>query len=80
MDINELKQLLKDGAVKVIFTKKDGSLREMLCTTSDKYLSFESESTSKPSDTIITVWDMEKEAWRAFRVDSIKSFELKFNF
>lgn len=80
MDINELKQLLKDGAVKVIFTKKDGSLREMLCTTSDKYLSFESEATSKPSDTIITVWDMEKEAWRAFRVDSIKSFELKFNF
>lgn len=80
MDINELKQLLKDGAVKVIFTKKDGSLREMLCTTSDKYLSFESDSTSKPSDTIVTVWDMEKEAWRAFRVDSIKSFELKFNF
>lgn len=80
MDIQELRQLLHNGAVNVTFTKKDGSLREMLCTTSDKYLSFESDSTSKPSETVLTVWDMEKEGWRAFRIDSIKSFNLKFNF
>jgi hypothetical protein len=76
MNIQELRKLLSNDIVTVTFTKKDGSLREMLCTTISSYLpggESESPSTSVPSDTVVTVWDLENQGWRSFKFDSIKS-------
>jgi hypothetical protein len=47
----------------------------MLCTTMSEYLpEFNGTSTTSSSfDNILTVWDLEKNAWRSFRHDSIQS-------
>lgn len=74
MTIEELRKLLTTDIVTVTFTKKDGSKREMLCTTIADYLpGGGGESTSKPSDSIVTVWDLDQQAWRSFKFDSILS-------
>lgn len=74
MTIEELRKLLTTDIVTVTFTKKDGSNREMLCTTILDYLpGGGGQSTSKPSDSIVTVWDLDQQAWRSFKFDSILS-------
>lgn len=84
MNIEKLRELLSTDIVTVTFTKKDGSLREMLCTTISSYLpggESESDSTSVVSDSVVTVWDLEQQGWRSFRFDSIKSiFTDYFNY
>jgi hypothetical protein len=75
VQIEELKELLRNNIVTVSFKKKDGSIREMLCTTMSEYLpEFNGASTTSSSfDNILTVWDLEKNAWRSFKYDSIQS-------
>ena len=74
MSIEKLRQTLSSNIVTVTFEKKDGSMREMLCTTMPEYLpEMTGESTSKPSDSLVTVWDLESAGWRSFRFDSVKS-------
>ena len=74
MTIEELRKLLTTDIVTVTFTQKDGSNREMLCTTILDYLpGGGGQSTSKPSDSIVTVWDLDQQAWRSFKFDSILS-------
>lgn len=82
MTIEELRKLLSTDIVTVNFTKKDGSNREMLCTTISDYLPQPSgSSTSVPSETLVTVWDLEANAWRSFRFDAITSvFTDYFNY
>jgi len=73
--------ILKENVVKVVFTKKDGSEREMLCTLNQKLLppredggDEEAPKTKNPDQ--INVWDLEKGAWRSFMIDSMISFEV----
>lgn len=75
--MESLKDLLKAGAVRVEFEKANGELREMLCTTKqdlyeDKY-EFKGGSTKAydPDSNIVTVWDLEKEAFRSFNTDRV---------
>ena len=72
----ELIQDLKDGICKVTFTKKDGTERLMKCTLASKFMPItESTKTTEdkePNLDIIKCWDLEKEAWRSFRLDSVK--------
>ena len=77
----ELKSLLQENVVTVSFNKKDGTLRTMLCTLDASHLpvvvkqeSDETKVTKKQSDESIAVWDLEKKAWRSFRLDSIVSY------
>lgn len=80
MNIDELRKLLKEDIVTVTFTKKNGDTRVMLCTLIPSYLPGGEgvSSTSVPSDTIVTIWDMEQSAWRSFKFDSIKSIETEY--
>lgn len=79
MNIDELRKLLQTDIVTVTFTKKDGSLREMICTTISDYLpEISGNNASIPSDTLVTVWDLEQAAWRSFKFDSIKSIETDY--
>ena len=75
--IEELRQLLTKEICTVTFTKKDGSEREMLCTTMQDKLPKSDNPCSEivlvtPSPTTLTVWDLENDGWRSFRFDAVK--------
>jgi len=73
------KGVLKREKVTVTFTKKDGSERVMRCTTNPTYIMFKDHSTieskreRKVNDDAMPVFDLDADAWRSFRWDSIKS-------
>ena len=69
---------LHEGKVRLSFKKKDGEVREMLCTLREDILpKKESEfKERKKNPDIFSVWDCEKEGWRSFRTDSIISWEV----
>lgn len=76
--MKDLMQLLKEGVVTVKFTKKDGSLRTMRCTLNNKQIpsSKHPKGTGKaPGPGILPVYDVEKNDWRSFRLDSVQSFQ-----
>lgn len=70
--LNELRQ----GVILVNFTKADGTVRDMRCTLNPHILQEEigdytSENSSTTSTESVAVWDMEKSAWRSFRLDRV---------
>ena len=81
----ELIKLLKERVVTVKFRKKDDSIRKMVCTLSEEYLpepepltEGEVKRTKKDNANTLPVWDLEKLAWRSFRVDSVVECEANF--
>ena len=83
-EISEMiKKMLHNGAVEVDFVKADGTDRKMYCTLSVKILTENNAlpkgvlnkdgSKRKVSTECIRAFDLEKKAWRSFRVDSVKS-------
>jgi hypothetical protein len=74
-----LRSHLKFGPVTITFTKKDGSERVMKCTTNPTYIMFkdpsilESKREKKVNEDVMPVYDLESNAWKSFRWDSIKS-------
>jgi len=77
----DLKKLLLKNALSVTFKKKDGTERTMNCTLMSQHLPIvekheddEAKKAKKQSDTNLAVWDLDKKAWRAFRIDSIVSY------
>lgn len=77
---NEIEQVLSEGAVvSVTFTKVDGTERTMLCTQNpniiaETYSAPETTKERKQAAGVVSVYDIEKEGWRSFRLDSIKSY------
>lgn len=72
--------MLRDSVVTVTFTKVDGSERVMKCTLMSEYVPANSNSASNQvllqesgNDNNISVWDVEANAWRSFRINSVKS-------
>lgn len=78
MNIEELRKLLTTDVATVVFTKKDGSSRTMICTTMSDYLPEPPSVPSVVSPTVVTVWDLEQSGWRSFRFDSVKSIETDY--
>ena len=76
----ELKDLLKKKIVSVTFLKTDKTERKMLCTLKEDVLpvveSKEPKRTKKDNDNVLAVWDLEKEAFRSFRVDSVTDYQV----
>lgn len=80
---SEVTGLLEQGyTIRVAFTKADGSLREMLCTKNPELISErfiaekKTDRTIKESTEVARVFDLEKNEWRSFRLDSIQSYEV----
>jgi hypothetical protein len=87
-----LKSHLAYGPTTVVFTKKDGTERVMLCTTNESLVPqiLHETNTDNPVDfpapkkekkvneEVMPVYDLEAKAWKSFRWDSIKQvrFEL----
>lgn len=69
------KTMLRENPQVVYFTKKDGTTRIMKCTLDPEFIGgvYEfSEKSHKHNDEIISVWDLEVDEWRSFRVDSVE--------
>ena len=82
---DELIKLLKEKVVTLKFKKKDDSIRKMICTLSEDYLPEPKEiiegqekKKKKENPNTLPVWDLEKLAWRSFRIDSVVEYESNF--
>ena len=77
----EIEISLKRGKFLVDFTKVNGDQRKLLCTLSQKFMpraEFNvSRATAKrqQSTETLSVWDLESESWKSFRINSVKSLE-----
>lgn len=75
---NWLVSHLKFGPVSVTFTKKDGTPRTMQCTLKEELmLPYEKKTdrVKEESKETLAVYDLEKESWRSFRLDSVTQVE-----
>lgn len=65
--------------VTVTFTKTDGTERTMRCTLKeDKVVPYEKKTDRVRAENldVIRVWDLDKNEWRGFRVDSIREVDV----
>lgn len=81
-----LRSLLQLGWVKVTFTKKDGSEREMLCTTNMENIPTEFHPINSKNvqnnkdevevDQLFSVYELDK-GWRSFRTSQILKISMR---
>lgn len=81
IDIKSLKTTLKENFVNIRFTKTDGTERKMLCTLKETELpkvekDIEQKREKKPNENVLAVWDLEKKAFRSFRLNSIIDYNV----
>jgi hypothetical protein len=79
----ELKEMMQNSVTTVVFTKVDGTEREMNCTLLSEYLPEQPVTdkqqllteglTKAENPNTLSVWDLDNNGWRSFRVDSVKS-------
>lgn len=79
-DIEELNRnyqhLLRENIVEVTFVKKStGETRVMRCTLNAQHLPEQTQTsrTKEFNPEVISVFDLDKQDWRSFRIDSIVS-------
>ena len=79
MTKDQVKKLLAVGVATVTFIKKDGTVRVMQATLDPKNLPVVEARVNatprKENPDVVAVYDMEKNAWRSFRIDSVTSIE-----
>lgn len=75
-----LKNLLKQNVVSISFKKVDGTDRKMLCSLKEDILpaiTSKEPSKKKPeNENVLPVWDIEKNAFRSFRIDSLTDYSI----
>lgn len=79
----ELKEILQHSVSTVVFTKIDGSERNLKCTLLSEYLPekpvageqqlLQESLTRAENPGTLSVWDIENGGWRSFRIDSVKA-------
>jgi hypothetical protein len=73
---------LQKNIMSVIFTKKNGEDRTLHCTLNETLLPEKTwreeldESKKKENLEVLAVWDVDIDAWRSFRLDSIKDLKV----
>jgi hypothetical protein len=74
----DLKLLLTKHVLSVNFVKRDGTARKMICTLREDVVKphvKKTERFKKPNEDVLSVWDVEKDVFRSFRLDSLISYE-----
>ena len=67
----KLKEAMQDDQVEFAYQKKDGSTRNAVGTTSNRFFTY-TRRTDRPSPiAVITYFDIEKQAFRAFKAENI---------
>ena len=73
-----LKSILKTQRMNVAFKKADGSTRHLHCSLHPELLPeivvTENTNIKKENTEVLAVYDLDKQAWRSFRLDSIQDF------
>lgn len=77
----DLKNNLRANIGTVTFTKANGDERVMRCTLQESYLPKQTDlevavQKAGPTESL-AVWDLEKNAWRSFRYDSVISVQFE---
>jgi len=72
-------ETLRISEAEVVFTKANGEKRTMRCTLDSNQIPAEmvpntDGNASKVNEEVIKAYDLEKQAWRSFRLDSVESF------
>jgi hypothetical protein len=75
-----LKDILKKQVLQINFVKKDGTKRLMKCSLREDIVpKIEKTTTKKPkpeNSNVLAVWDLEKEAFRSFKLDSLVEYSI----
>lgn len=82
---DEIAPLLHRSVCKVVFVKANGTVRTMYATLMSQYLpvreavdataTVQGNPIKSRSSTLVTVWDVEQNGWRAFSIPSMISIE-----
>lgn len=76
----KLKQLLQKNVLEIKFKKIDGSERVMNCSLQQEIIPISENKTPKKvkpeNENVLAVWDLEKNAFRSFRVDSLIDYSV----
>ena len=67
---------LKAGPCRVTFIKKDGTQRTMICTQNQDDIERVGTGGDGSSPSVVTVIDLEKDAWRCFKPETVIAFEV----
>ena len=79
-NLEDIRKALAKGPVKVVFFKKDGSIRELYGTTSSEYFDYDKKLSGDAAKEmekkdakvgLIRVFDLQKGEFRSFKIDSI---------
>lgn len=80
---DNLMELLKNNVMTITFTKVDGTQRIMKCTLIGDHIPNTTKvdgkvvvRENKIMDNNISVWDMEANGWRSFKVDRVQSVSI----
>jgi len=71
-------EMLREGVVRVKFTKKDGDIRDMKCTLLSSHIPQDKQpkGTAGPIDeSVVRVYDVVPEGWRSFVLANVISVE-----
>jgi hypothetical protein len=80
MTRDEIKDILSKNVATISFTKSDGRIRNMICTLREDVLPQDTEQMDKKQRKqnldVLPVWDVEKSAWRSFRIDTVEFIKI----
>ena len=86
---DRLKTILREQEIKITFTKKDGTEREMRCTLDPTKLPVHETNTDNPIDfpetkrkvstETMAVFDLDVQGWRSFTKKSVKCVDFTMN-
>lgn len=86
-DRDTLLKDLKQNVVEVHFLKVDGTNRKMKCTLIPKWLPQNSNMqyldemhNKEENKATLAVWDLEKNAWRSFKIENVQYAQVIENF
>lgn len=71
-----LVRALKKGEATVKFKKADKSIRVMRCTLEDEAVPTIDGKVGGEDKETVTVYDLDKQGWRSFRLDSLRSVKV----
>lgn len=78
-----LLDMLREGVAEVTFNKLNGDRRVMTCTLMPKMLptqvkeSLEPTKMREPNLAVVSVWDLNANGWRSFRLDRVEKVVLQ---
>lgn len=80
LPMNTLLKTLKENLCVITYEKIDtGEIREMECTLNPALIPNNHNINQQPSSDHILVWCTDRNAWRSFRVSTMKNYVIKLN-